>query len=163
MHKFIALLSVILLSACQTVPQSSGFSSKQVQVLVAEGFVEADGNYELGLSNRVLFDFGESGLKPDVKTELARLSITLLDIGIGGATVEGHTDNQGPSEYNRKLSDLRAEAVKSVLVESGMDSAKIRTVGFGETDPIEDNSTEEGRSENRRVVLVVSPLDAIAY
>ncbi|WP_031433084.1 OmpA family protein [Methylomarinum vadi] len=71
-----------------------------------------------------------------------------------GLTVEiqGHTDSIGPEVYNQKLSERRAMAVKQELVNQGIDGSRLTTVGFGETRPIADNHTAEGRAQNRRVV-----------
>ncbi len=68
-------------------------------------------------------------------------------------TVTGHTDNQGSEEYNLSLSQRRAEAVKTYLVQKGVPEYKITAIGYGESVPIKDNDTEEGRRLNRRVVL----------
>jgi len=70
--------------------------------------------------------------------------------------VEGHTDSSGAAEYNQRLSERRADAVKDYLVERGVAAGRISTVGLGETQPIGDNDTEEGRAQNRRVVLRVA-------
>ena len=67
-------------------------------------------------------------------------------------TLEGHTDNVGGMAYNQDLSQRRADAVKNYLVEKfGIDSNRIKTVGYGETKPIASNDTEAGRYQNRRV------------
>jgi OOP family OmpA-OmpF porin len=67
--------------------------------------------------------------------------------------LEGHTDSRGADQYNMSLSDRRALAVKAKLVEDyGIPTARISAVGYGETQPIEGNDTEEGRARNRRVV-----------
>jgi OOP family OmpA-OmpF porin len=75
--------------------------------------------------------------------------------------VEGHTDALGADDYNLDLSRRRAEAVKAALATAGLPADAIRAQGLGETDPIETNDTEEGRAQNRRVVIVVTPGDAI--
>lgn len=67
--------------------------------------------------------------------------------------LEGHTDSRGPEDYNQRLSERRASAVKDRLVEQyGIDRERISTVGYGESRPIADNRTEEGRARNRRVI-----------
>ncbi|NNF66507.1 MAG: OmpA family protein [Gammaproteobacteria bacterium] len=67
--------------------------------------------------------------------------------------VEGHTDNQGSAEHNRRLSRLRADAVRQYLIEAGIDATQIRARGYGESRPIASNDSEAGRTLNRRVVL----------
>jgi OOP family OmpA-OmpF porin len=71
------------------------------------------------------------------------------------AVVEGNTDNKGTDEYNQKLSERRAAAVKDVLVKSGIEADRLTTVGYGESRPVASNDTEEGRAKNRRVSIVV--------
>lgn len=67
--------------------------------------------------------------------------------------IAGHTDNVGSDEFNQKLSEKRAEAVKKYLVSKGVKAAQLKTVAFGETKPVSDNETQEGRAKNRRVEL----------
>ena len=67
--------------------------------------------------------------------------------------IAGHTDNIGDEIYNQKLSDDRSRSVKSFLVQKGIDSKRIKCVGYGEQQPIADNSTEIGREKNRRIEI----------
>ena len=67
--------------------------------------------------------------------------------------IEGHTDNTGTEAYNQALSERRANAVKAWIVAQGVNPAQITTVGKGESEPSDDNSTKEGRQNNRRVVI----------
>jgi len=72
------------------------------------------------------------------------------------ATVEGHTDSTGSAQYNQWLSERRAESVRQLMVEKhGVSAAQIRAVGYGPVRPIADNESEIGRSQNRRVDLVL--------
>lgn len=68
--------------------------------------------------------------------------------------VGGHTDNVGAPEANMKLSDERAKAVMAALVERGVQADRLTAKGFGQTTPVADNRTEDGRAKNRRVELV---------
>ncbi len=70
--------------------------------------------------------------------------------------IEGHTDNTGADAYNQGLSERRATAVKDYVVSQGVNPAQITTVGKGEAEPSDDNSTKEGRQNNRRVVIRAS-------
>ena len=67
--------------------------------------------------------------------------------------IEGHTDNTGSEAYNQALSERRANAVKAWVVSRGINPAQITTVGKGESEPVDDNATREGRANNRRVVV----------
>jgi OOP family OmpA-OmpF porin len=69
--------------------------------------------------------------------------------------VAGHSDSQGDANYNRDLSQRRADAVREYLVTAGVDENRISAKGYGEDEPIADNSTADGRRENRRVELRV--------
>lgn len=155
-----SMASLALLAACQTVQPVAGFSAAQVGVLEAEGFRYVDGNYELGLENRVLFEFDRSDLRADVALRLQRLARALADVGITGAMVEGHTDAQGEAGYNAALSRQRAESVRTALAGNGLRFDHIRAEGRGEDEPVASNDTAEGRQENRRVVIVITALDS---
>ena len=76
------------------------------------------------------------------------------DVPFAKAMVEGHTDSVGADAYNMALSDRRAKAVFDYLSSRGVDPARLSSVGKGETAPIADNATDEGRQENRRVMLI---------
>ena len=160
MRKLIAILLIAVLAACQTVPNTLRFSPAQIAALIELGFKPVGENYELGLEDRVLFEVDKSDLGPAATEVLGRISTSLLKVGITGAGVVGHTDSTGADDYNLALSQRRAASVKAGLVAGGMDGAKLRDQGVGETQPIADNATEEGRTQNRRVVIVVTPEDA---
>ena len=104
----------------------------------------------------VLFDFGKYDLRPEAREKLAKLSgIILAHSGLELA-IEGHTDNVGGEELNQKLSEKRAETVRAYLIQQGLVEASVASRGFGETSPVADNSTAEGRQRNRRVEIVIS-------
>ncbi|HPB20767.1 MAG TPA: OmpA family protein [Novosphingobium sp.] len=154
-------LAAGLLAACQTVPARAAFSEQQVAALAQQGFRPVGENYELGIADKVLFGFDRSDLSPETGAVVGKIAAALTSVGIHGATVEGHTDALGADDYNLDLSRRRAEAVKAALATAGLPADAIRAQGLGETDPIETNDTEEGRAQNRRVVIVVTPGDAI--
>jgi outer membrane protein OmpA-like peptidoglycan-associated protein len=104
----------------------------------------------------VLFDTGKYTLKGDAREKLAKVSGILLAYPGLKVQVEGYTDNVGGEEYNQKLSEQRAQAVGDYLVAQGVQQANLSATGFGMNDPVADNGTAAGRSQNRRVQLVVS-------
>lgn len=159
MRKILVACTALLLAACQTVPAQTGFSKEQVSVLQQEGFKPVGENWELGIADRVLFGVDSSDLQPESAAVIERLTKILLGIGIGGTLVEGHTDSTGSPVYNQALSLRRAQAVKAAMIGAGMTEPSVRVIGLGETDPIETNDTEEGRAQNRRVVVIVAPSD----
>jgi OOP family OmpA-OmpF porin len=104
-----------------------------------------------------LFAFGKSELTPAGREaiqqyrEQARAELSSAK----SITIVGHTDNVGSAEFNQKLSEQRAEAVRDYLVSLGGDATKMTVIGKGETEPVADNSTPEGRAKNRRVEVHV--------
>jgi len=104
----------------------------------------------------VLFDTGQYTLKPGAREKLAKVSGILLAYPNLQLQVEGYTDNVGSDEFNQTLSEKRADAVRDYLASQGVTQANITAAGYGKSDPIADNSTSQGRAENRRVQLVVS-------
>jgi outer membrane protein OmpA-like peptidoglycan-associated protein len=106
--------------------------------------------------NDVLFDTGKYTLKPDAKEKLAKVSGILLAYPDLKLQVEGYTDNVGGEEYNQKLSQERANAVQQYLIANGVQQPNVTAEGYGMADPVADNSTAQGRAQNRRVQLVVS-------
>lgn len=101
-----------------------------------------------------LFDSGKAALKPAGERELDDLAAKLKGMhGIESIEVTGYTDSQGAAAFNQKLSEQRAEAVKSYLVGRGVDGQRIGTRGMGPANPVASNATAEGRAQNRRVEL----------
>ena len=104
----------------------------------------------------ILFDSGRYNLRPGAREALAKLSgIILAHPGLK-LEVEGHTDNVGGESYNQGLSEKRAGAVQEYLVNQGLGSDSVTAKGFGETMPIAENTTAQGRQQNRRVEIIVS-------
>jgi len=101
------------------------------------------------------FDFDKASLKPDGQAKLDKLAEQSKGVDIEVVVATGHTDATGPESYNQGLSIRRAESVKAYLVGKGMDKSKIFTEGKGETQPVADNKTRDGRAQNRRVVIEV--------
>ena len=104
----------------------------------------------------VLFDTGQYTLKPDTKISLAKVAGILQAYPGLKLQVEGYTDSVGGDEYNQKLSENRASAVRDFLVAQGVKMNNITAAGYGKNDPVADNGTAAGRAQNRRVQLVVS-------
>jgi outer membrane protein OmpA-like peptidoglycan-associated protein len=104
----------------------------------------------------VLFDFNKYTLKPEAREKLAKVSGILLAYPGLKLQVEGYTDNIGSDEYNQKLSEERADGVREYLVSQSVVDSNVTAKGYGKSQPVADNSTNEGRAQNRRVELVVS-------
>lgn len=104
----------------------------------------------------VLFDTARFTLKPGAREKLAKVSGIILGHPGLKIAVEGHTDSVGGDDYNMKLSENRAGAVRDFLVAQGVPASGVTSQGFGKTMPVADNATAAGRQQNRRVELVVS-------
>ncbi len=108
------------------------------------------------LDGAVLFASGKSALLPIAQTKLDRVAEVLQQQSEDKRmVVEGHTDSTGADDKNMKLSQERADSVRSYLVSRGVKSDRITAVGKGESTPIADNKSPEGRANNRRVEIVV--------
>ncbi len=103
----------------------------------------------------ISFASGQARLKTETAGEIGKLVQFLQQYPRHRIRVEGHTDNRGSAEFNRKLSLQRAESVARALAEAGVNRQRIETVGYGEERPIASNQTAEGRSANRRVEVVL--------
>jgi len=104
----------------------------------------------------ILFDLNEATLKPEARVVIAKLSGILLIMPELNLRIEGHTDATGSEEHNQALSERRATSVKDFLTEQGLAAGRIVAVGYGETRPVADNESAEGRKKNRRVEIVIS-------
>jgi OOP family OmpA-OmpF porin len=110
---------------------------------------------KVSFAAEALFDFDRAVVKPEGKAALDDLMSKLQGMDTEVMIAVGHTDSVGADAYNQKLSLRRADAVKAYLVSKGLDGARLYTEGKGETQPIADNATAEGRAKNRRVVIEV--------
>jgi outer membrane protein OmpA-like peptidoglycan-associated protein len=103
----------------------------------------------------ILFDTAKSTLQPQAREVISRIAgILMVQPGLS-LKIEGHTDSQGSDEYNMTLSQHRAESVKEYLTQAGVKQEIITTQGLGETTPVADNSTADGRQKNRRVEIII--------
>lgn len=104
----------------------------------------------------VLFDTAKANLRPPAREALAKLSGIVLNYPSLRLVIEGHTDSTGSDDFNQKLSEQRAAAVRDYLVNQGLNMDSIVTRGLGEDDPVGDNKTVAGRQQNRRVEIIAS-------
>ena len=109
------------------------------------------------LTGNVLFESGKWELLPGAQIKLNEVAEALKMNKDRDITIEGHTDNQGTKKSNVDLGQHRAESVRDYIVSRGVDGARVTAVGVGQDRPIADNSSPEGRANNRRVEIIVSP------
>jgi OOP family OmpA-OmpF porin len=103
----------------------------------------------------VLFDLDKAELKPEGKARVDKAAGYLTEYQTDRVIIEGHACALGTEEHNLALGMRRAEAVKKYLVERGVASERIRSISYGESQPVADNFTEEGRELNRRAVIEI--------
>jgi outer membrane protein OmpA-like peptidoglycan-associated protein len=100
----------------------------------------------------VKFDFDRAVVRPESYNDIENLADFMKQYQQTTTVLEGHTDSVGTDAYNQRLSERRAQAVREVLVNQyGVAGSRVDAVGYGESRPVADNSTEEGRAINRRV------------
>lgn len=148
------LLALLALSGCQTAPQK-GLTPAQIAVLKQQGFELTDDGWAFGLSGKVLFGSDVESLNPASTEIVERIGKALLGAGIERVRVDGHTDASGSQAYNEQLSIRRADSVSKVLIGVGMRQENVQSRGLGSSKPVASNDTVEGRTENRRVAIVV--------
>lgn len=110
------------------------------------------------LTGSAVFKSGSSFLTPEGKTELEKMATELEFADIASIQVIGHADSSGPEKFNQELSEKRAAAVSDALLADGVIPQSLESRGMGETQPIADNSTPEGRAKNRRVEININAL-----
>ncbi|NDV44815.1 OmpA family protein [Flagellimonas sediminis] len=133
----------------------SGIPGADVDAVAAIG-----GAIRLQLDSSVLFEFGKFELKPEAEVLLSELIPQIEQLGKGTIVVEGHTDNIGNAVSNKTLSEQRAQSVSQVLkslMKGSANNFSWQTKGFGDSQPVAPNNTDENRQKNRRVELLILP------
>ena len=101
------------------------------------------------------FDVNSSTVRSSSQANLTDLSAVLNKYEDTDILIEGHTDDTGSDDYNQTLSEKRAESVKRILIRNGVVASRMTSIGYGESQPLEDNSTDAGRQANRRVEVAI--------
>jgi outer membrane protein OmpA-like peptidoglycan-associated protein len=105
----------------------------------------------------ITFDFDKATIRPSSEPTLKEAGSVLQRFTTVKVRIEGYTDSVGPDAYNQALSERRANSVKDYLIKNfGVDPSRVATVGFGESKPVADNKTDQGRAENRRIQFVIT-------
>ncbi|MEQ8552639.1 MAG: OmpA family protein [Cyclobacteriaceae bacterium] len=103
----------------------------------------------------LLFDVDSYSVKSETKDNLKELSETLKKYENTNILIEGHTDATGSDSYNQTLSEQRANSVSNFLIANNVGNGRITTMGYGESQPVADNSSSAGRADNRRVEVAI--------
>ena len=133
---------------CPTVPglkENNGCPEKKVTADVQKTLND--------YAKTILFDTGKSTIKAQSEAVLSDITNILQEYPKANFTVEGHTDSVGSSSSNQRLSESRAASVKAFLINKGVSASRLSSTGYGESRPIADNGTKEGRQLNRRVEI----------
>lgn len=120
--------------------------------------IRREGNLlAISLKGDVTFDTDSAIIKSGLYSEIDRIANILVKYPQTVIQVEGHTDSTGTESYNMDLAARRAETVKNLLIQRGVDPLRILTMAFGESAPISSNDSDYGRAQNRRVEIKVAP------
>jgi outer membrane protein OmpA-like peptidoglycan-associated protein len=123
--------------------------------------VTRDGdNIILNMPSDITFDVNQSDIKPAFYETLNSVAIVLKEFDKTSVSVYGHADATGTDSYNQGLSERRASSVSSYLASQGVRGQRLHAVGFGESKPIASNATASGRAQNRRVEIVIDPIES---
>jgi outer membrane protein OmpA-like peptidoglycan-associated protein len=109
------------------------------------------------LPGNIYFNPNKADVKPAMQMQLTKIAQALAAVPDQKLLIEGHTDSDGPNEYNLSLSESRAESVQKILLAGGIAAERMEIKGFGESKPIAGNSTPAGKAQNRRVEIVIVP------
>ena len=105
----------------------------------------------------ILFNLDSAAVRSDLRRDLGVVAGNIQAYPNTTISIEGHTDNTGSASYNQSLSQRRANAVASVLMNNGVPPARLGTIGRGEDEPVASNLSATGRAQNRRVEIVIRP------
>ena len=157
---------VLVIPQCGFTPLSllfGGIGSKETPVCISNVRIAQGGGMNmLGkiltegkfVTHAITFDVNKSIIKPESMGFINQLKKILQENGSVALEIDGYTDSDGSDAANLKLSQERAEAVKKVLVDGGIEAFRLSTKGFGESNPVDSNETPEGKANNRRVELI---------
>ena len=133
------------------------YYDKQAKELAAiADVVKSDNGIQVFLKNDILFAVGSAELSDASLKTLTDLNRVLKKYPKNRIVVQGYTDSTGSNAYNQQLSTARAKAVYDYLLGTGLKTLSISYVGYGPANPVASNETEEGRAQNRRVVLSIT-------
>ncbi|MFT6530716.1 MAG: outer membrane protein OmpA-like peptidoglycan-associated protein [Limimaricola cinnabarinus] len=121
------------------------------------GIVNTGEQLVVTLPQDILFDTDSATLTGSMTNDLRAIAGSINNYPNTTVNVVGHADNTGAAAYNQSLSEARARSVASVLTSAGVSPARIRSIGRGEDAPVASNLTAEGRRQNRRVEIIITP------
>jgi len=111
----------------------------------------------LNMPSSVTFGFDSAELTADARSALNEVANVLTQYTDTRVNIAGHTDSTGDASYNQRLSERRAQSVGNYLSQNGVSSMRLNTMGYGANQPVASNATEQGRAQNRRVEITLTP------
>ncbi len=135
------------------VPEQNGCPKKYTGVVITDKYLK--------ILQTIFFEFNKAVIKPESYSILNEVVMVLKDMEEIKLEIQGHTDDKGKDDYNLCLSAARAKSVKTYLLEHGIPGYRLTSVGFGESCPIADNATQDGRATNRRVEFMRTDVDEV--
>lgn len=116
-------------------------------------------NLWLNMPGNLTFEVNSANIRSNFYSVLESVTLVFKEFGKTQIMVSGHTDSTGSDSYNLQLSQKRAQSVTGYFVAQGVDAGRFQTVGYGESRPVADNGTKEGRAANRRVEIQIIPIE----
>ncbi|MFA6473053.1 MAG: OmpA family protein [Candidatus Latescibacterota bacterium] len=116
---------------------------------------------QLTMESGILFQTNQSALQSQAKQNIQQIADVLKKYPDTDIIIAGHTDSDGAEDYNQKLSERRAQSVADYLKNLGVSNMRLQTIGYGETQPVAENSTADGKQANRRVEIAVMANEAM--
>lgn len=116
-------------------------------------------NIYLNMPSDITFAVNQSDIQPGFYETMSSVAVVLKEFDKTRVSVYGHADASGSDQYNQGLSERRALSVSNYLASQGVEPGRLQSVGFGEGRPVADNGTESGRAANRRVEIVIDPME----
>ena len=112
----------------------------------------------LNMPSNITFDVNSATIRPNLQATLNDVATTLIEYPSTAVDIIGHASSDGDDDYNQALSERRASAVQTYLINQGVRPVRLSAFGMGERQPIADNATPEGRAANRRVEIILTPI-----
>ncbi len=136
--------------------------ARELEKKVENAKVERIGEgIKMTFDSGLLFEFDSYAISPETRKNLDNMASVLQDYDETDILIEGHTDATGTDSYNKQLSQRRSEVVAAYLRKNAVKGKRIRTVGYGEEQPIASNDAETGQKQNRRVEVVITANDKL--
>ena len=169
----LVLIALSMLGALQACGGTMSFSDKSALVITGDGPAPPPPPPEepkrvevtqgaIVIKEKIQFDFDKSTIKPESHGLLDEIVKVITDNPhIKKISIEGHTDADGSDKYNLRLSDGRAKAVMTYLVDHGIAAKRLSAKGFGESKPLGENDTDAGKEANRRVEFLITEQEEV--